>query len=103
MTQRRDSMPCLSAASARWDAEAEKIRYFASFDGSEEWIEVSGKDFSRLTRIHAREALDVICDTIASTLDRVNEVLGELTTFRKTMEELYMQQKSPSSDEAQEN
>jgi hypothetical protein len=101
MTQRRDSMPCLNGTSAHWDAEAGKVRYYASFDGSDEWIEVPGEDFARLTHLHAQEAIDVICDAITSTLDRVNTAMEEFMVFRKVLEA--MMPRPASAPEDKEN
>lgn len=88
MTARRESMPSLAAAAARWDAEAGKVRYYACFDGTDEWIEVTGEDFDRLTRLFAQEAIDVVCEAITSTLERVKDTLEEFSSFREQMEKL---------------
>jgi hypothetical protein len=99
VTARFDSMPFLSAARAHWDAEGRRVRYLASFDGTDEWIEISGEDFSRLTQFYAQEAIDVICDSIASTLDRVNAAMEEFTIFRKAMEAMIPRQGTPEGKE----
>lgn len=81
----------LVAASARWDASASKVRYYAAFEGAgedDEWIEVPAEDFDRLTRLFAQESIDVICHEIASTLENVKSTLGEFTAFREGLEKL---------------
>ena len=88
MTARRESMPCLSGAQAHWDTESGKVRYYAVFEGSDEWIEVPGEDFSRLVQLYAQETIDVICNTITSTLDNVKTALAEFSTFREGLEKL---------------
>jgi hypothetical protein len=81
-------MPALSSASARWDAEATKVRYYASFEGTAEWIEVPPEDFDRLTRLFAQEAIDVICEAISTTLNDVRTTLAEFSAFREGLEKL---------------
>ncbi len=103
MTQRREAMPCLSGASAHWDAGGGKVRYFANFEGTDEWIEVPGEDFSRLTQLFAQMTIDVICDAITSTLDRVNAATEEFVTFRKAVEEMYERQRATPRDEGNKN
>jgi hypothetical protein len=88
VTVRRASMPSLSAADARWDAEAGKVCYFACFEGTDEWIEISAEDFDRLTRLFAQEAIDVVCEAISSTLEHVKDTLEEFSSFREQMEKL---------------
>jgi len=96
-------MPYLSAASARWDAEAEKVCYFACFEGGDEWIEIPADDFDRLTRLFAQEAIDLVCESVTTTLDRVNDAMGEFMAFRKAMEEMYERQRPPKSDGEKDN
>jgi hypothetical protein len=91
-------MPLLSGTAAHWDAEASKIRYYANFDGTDEWVEVSGEDFSHLSRHFAREAVDVICDAVSSTIERLNAAMEEF--FRKAMEALMPR---PAPPEEREN
>lgn len=99
MTARRDSMPSLNGASAHWDAEADKVRFYANFDGSDEWIEIPGEDFTRLTQLHAQEAIEVICGAITSTLDRVNTAMEEFMIFRKAMEAMMPRHSTPEGKE----
>ena len=91
MTMRMDSMPCLAEAVARWDAESNKVRYYASFEGQEDnakWVEVSGEDFDRLTRLFTQEAIDAICHQIYETLDHVKATLADFSAFREGLEKL---------------
>ena len=90
MTARQESMPLLCAACARWDAEASRVRYFASFEGAtdDEWVEVPAEDFERLTRLYAQEAVDYACDAVATTLEHVNLAMQELAVFRRILEEM---------------
>ena len=81
-------MPCLSDARAHWDAETSKVRYYAAFDGREEWIEVPGEDFSRLVQLYSQEAINAICLSITSTLDNVQATLAEFSAFREGLEKL---------------
>lgn len=100
MTIRRDTMPCLCGARAHWDAEASKVRYFASFEGRDEWVEITGEEFSRLTQHYAQDAIDFAVDAIASTLERVNSAMEEFMTFRKAMEAMMPR---PKASEDKEN
>lgn len=88
MTARRESMPCLSDARAHWDADAHIVRYYAAFEGSEEWIEVPGEDFSRLVQLYSQEAINAICHSITSTLDNVQSTLADFSAFREGLEKL---------------
>jgi len=91
MTTRRESMPCLVQAVARWDAGENKVRYYAAFEGTadeEEWIEVPGEDFDRLTRMFTQEAVDAICHEVVETLDHVKSTLAEFSAFREGLEKL---------------
>lgn len=88
MTARQESMPCLNGARAQWDAEADRVRYYANFDGTDEWIEVPGEDFSRLVQLYSQEAINAICHSITSTLDNVQTTLAEFTAFREGLEKL---------------
>ncbi len=88
MTQRSESLPQLSDVRATWDAEAGKVRYSACFEGTDDWIEIPGEDFERLTRLFAQESIDFICDSIVTTLDRVKATLDDFGTFRDQMEKL---------------
>lgn len=99
MTARREAMPCLNNAAAHWDAEAVKVRYFASFEGSDEWVEITGEEFSQLTQLYAQQAIDVICDAVGSTLDRVNAAMEEFAIFRKAMEAMLPRQHAPEDKE----
>lgn len=107
MTARRESMPCLNGAEARWDAEASKVRYYARFEGadeksdeaSDEWIEVPPEDFARLTHLYAQETIDYVCHAISSTLDRVNVAMEEFMVFRKAMEAMMPRQRAPEDKE----
>jgi len=45
MTARQESMPA--------DVDVAKVRYYANFEGTEQWIEVPPEDFNRLTRLFA--------------------------------------------------
>ncbi len=103
MTARRETMACLSAADARWDAEAGKVRYFACFEGTEEWIEVPGEDFDRLTRLLAQEAIGFVCDSVSTTLDRVNGAMEKFMDLRKTMEAMMPKPTSAPPPEDKEN
>jgi hypothetical protein len=103
MTARRESMPCLSGARAHWDAEAQRVRYFASFEGApddaddaeNEWIEIPAEDFARLTNLYAQEAIDYICHAVTSTLEHVNSAMEEFMVFRKAMEAMMPRQSAP--------
>jgi hypothetical protein len=100
MTARRESMPTLSGARAHWDTEAQRVRYFASFEGAneeDEWIEVPADDFARLTHLYAQETVDHICYAITSTLERVNNAMEEFLVFRKAMEAM-MPRPSPAEE-----
>ena len=88
MTARRESMPYISNVSAHWDADAGKVCYFACFEGSDAWTEIPAEDFDRLTRMFAQEAIDFVCETVTSTLDRVNNVMEEFAVWRQTMESM---------------
>lgn len=99
MTQRRDSMPYVNGTSAHWDAEASKVRYFASFDSTDDWIEITGEDFSHLSRHFAQGTIDVICDAVASTLEHVNAAMEEFMIFRKAMEAMMPKKVSPEDKE----
>jgi hypothetical protein len=91
MTARQESMPCLAQVEARWDAEAKKIRYYASFEGAddqEQWIEVAAEDFDRLTRLFAQEAIDAVCHQIYETVDHVKSTLEEFSAFREGFEKM---------------
>ena len=88
MTQRSESMPQLSNVRATWDEEARKVRYSACFEGTDDWIEIPGEDFDRLTRLFAQESIDFICDSIVTTLDHVKATLDDFATFRDQMEKL---------------
>lgn len=91
MTARQESMPCLIQAMARWDADASKVRYFASFEGANEeqtWVEVPAEDFDRLTRLFAQEAIDGVCHQIYETMDQVKSTLEDFTAFREGLEKL---------------
>lgn len=98
MTARQESMPCLNDARAQWDAEAERVRYYANFDGTDDWIEVPGEDFSRLVQLAQQEAFDIICETITSTLDNVKATLAEFTAFRQEMEKLSRMTQPPAPE-----
>ena len=102
MTARQESMPCLNGARARWDTEADKVRYYANFDGTDDWIEIPGEDFSRLVQLYSQEAIDAICNTITGTLDNVRATLAEFTAFRQEMEK-FAQMTRPSAPEGTEN
>jgi hypothetical protein len=101
MTARQESMPCLNGSRAQWDAETERVRYFANFDGTDEWIEIPGED-SRLVQLYSQEAIDAICNAITGTLDNVKATLAEFMTFRQEMEKL-SQMTRPSAPEGTEN
>ena len=88
MTARRESMPCLNDARAHWDVETSKVRYYAAFEGSEEWIEVPGEDFARLVQLYSQEAINAICHSITTTLDNVQSTLAEFSAFREGLEKL---------------
>ena len=64
-------MPCLSDARAHWDADTGTVRYYAAFEGTEEWIEVPGEDFSRLVQLYLQEAFNVICHSITTILEDI--------------------------------
>ena len=88
MTARQESMPCLNGARARWDEEAHKVRYYANFEGTDEWIEVPGEDFTRLVQLYSQEAINGICHSITSTLENVQATLAEFSAFRDGLEKL---------------
>ena len=81
-------MPMLVGASAHWDASALKVRYYANFEGTENWIEVPAEDFDRLTHLFAQEAIDVVCEAITETLDGVRTTLAEFSAFREGLEKM---------------
>lgn len=99
MTARREGMPSLNGTSAHWDAEASKVRYFANFEGTDDWVEITGEDFSHLSRHYVRETVDFICDAIASTVERVNSAMEEFMVFRKAMEAMMPKKPSPEDKE----
>lgn len=99
MTLRRESMPTLVCARAHWDPDASKVRYYAQFESSDEWIEVTGEDFDRLTRLFAQEAIDMCCCAITETLDDVRSTLGEFSAFREGLEKLSDMTKARESKE----
>jgi len=88
MTARSESMPQFSEARAQWDAEQGKVRYFACFEGADEWVEVPGEDFDRLTRLFVQESIDFVCESIVTTLDHVKATLDDFAAFRDQMEKL---------------
>ena len=88
MTLRRESMPTLACARAHWDPDTAKVRYYAQFESSDEWIEVPGEDFDRLTRLFSQEAIDMCCCAITETIDDVRNTLGEFSAFREGLEKL---------------
>lgn len=102
MTARQESMPCLNGARARWDEEANKVRYYANFEGTDDWVEIPGEDFSRLVQLYSQESIDAICNAITGTLDNVKATLAEFTAFRQEMEKL-SQMTRPSAPEGTEN
>ena len=81
-------MPCLSDARAHWDADTGTVRYYAKFEGTEEWIEVPGEDFARLVQLYSQEAVNAICYSITSTLDNVQSTLADFSAFREGLEKL---------------
>lgn len=81
-----DPMPCLNGARARWDAEARQVRYYANFEGTDDWIEIPGEDFSRLVQLYSQESTDAICNMITGTLDKVKDTLADFTDFREGLE-----------------
>jgi len=100
VTTRSEALPCLNGTEARWDADGGRVRYYARFDGTDEWVEVSGEDFSHLSRHFARETVDVICDAVSSTIERLNAAMEEFAIFRKAMEALMPR---PAPPEEREN
>ena len=101
MTARRESMPLLCAACARWDGEAGCVRYFATFEGAadDEWVEVPAEDFDRLTRLYAQEAVDYACDAVGTTLEQVTLAMQELAVFRRALEEMAPRPAHPGDKE----
>jgi hypothetical protein len=106
VTARREVLPRLTNATAHWDAEAARVRYFANFNDSDEWIEVTGEEFSQLTRLYAQQAIDVIsmragsiCAAVGSTLERVNAAMEEFAIFRKAMEAMMPKKAAPEDKE----
>ena len=88
MTLRRESMPTLVCSRAHWDPDASKVRYYAQFESSDEWIEIPGEDFDRLTRLFSQEAIDMCCCAITETIDDVRETLGEFSALREGLEKI---------------
>ena len=101
MTARVESMPCLNGAKARWDAETQRVRYFANFEGTDEWIEVMGEEFDRLLKLYAQEAIDGISDAIMGTLENVRAVLTDFTAIRQEMEKLSQMTRPPAPEGAE--
>src|SRR5262245_42065083 len=99
MTQRRVSMPLLNDVSAHWDAEQCKVCYYANFDGTDEWVEITGEDFSLLSLHYARETADIICDAVSATIDRLNEAMEEFAIFRRALEAIMPRPPSPGEKE----
>lgn len=87
MTLRRESMPVLSGTRAHWDVELSKVRYYANFESSDDWIEVPAEDFDRLTRLFATEAIDMCCYAVTQTIDDIKAVLGEFSAFKDGLEQ----------------
>lgn len=98
MTALRDTLPCLVGASAHWDAEGNKVRYFAMFDGGKEWVEVTGDEFSRLTQHYAQDAIDYAVESITSTLEKLNSAMDEFSTFRNAMEGMMPRRSAPEGN-----
>jgi hypothetical protein len=98
MTLRMDSMPALSGTRANWDAELSKVRYYANFEGSDDWIEVPGEDFDRLTRLYATEAIDMVCFSITQAIENIKGVLGEFSAFKEGLEEKFGTKARPEGD-----
>lgn len=99
MTIRSESMPCLADVVARWDAEARKVRYYASFEGADEsdhWVEVPAEDFTRLTHLFTREAIEAACHQIYETLEHVKVVLTDFASFREGLEKFSEATRSPA-------
>jgi hypothetical protein len=95
-------MPCLVQTIARWDADASRVRYFASFEGADEeqkWVEVPAEDFDRLTRLFAQEAIDGVCHQIFETMDHVKSTLEDFTAFREGLEKLSVMTRSRADDQ----
>lgn len=98
MTARQESMPCLNGARARWDEGASKVRYYANFEGTDDWVEIPGEDFSRLVQLYSQESIDAICNAITGTLDNVKATLAEFTAFRQEMEKLSRMTQPPAPE-----
>lgn len=82
-------LPALVDAVARWDDEAQKVRYYATFDETDAWVEISGEEFSNVTRANVQDAVVAISHHVGETLSRVQEVLDEFGTFREKMEDMF--------------
>jgi len=87
MTLRRESMPVLCGTRAHWDVELSKVRYYAGFEGSDDYVEVSAEDFDRLTRLFATEAIDMCCYAVTQTIDDIKAVLTDFSAFKDGLEE----------------
>lgn len=101
MTARQESLPCLNGARARWDADAGRVRYFANFEGTDDWSEVPGEDFSRLVQLYSQEAIDAICNAITGTLDDARATLAQFMAFRQEMEKLSQMTRPPAPEGAE--
>jgi hypothetical protein len=98
MIARQDSMPCLNGVRARWDQEVGKVRYYANFEGTDDWIEIPGEDFSRLVQLYSQESIDAICNAITGTLDNVKATLAEFMAFRHEMDKLSRMTQPPTPE-----
>lgn len=96
MTARVESMPCLNGVRARWDATTSQVRYFANFEGTDEWIEILGEEFDRLVKLYAQESIEAISDVVMGTLENVRAVLADFTAFRQEMEKLSQMTRPPA-------
>ena len=101
MTARVESMPCLNGARARWDADKSQVRYYANFEGTDEWVEILGEEFDRLVKLYAQEAIDAISDAVMGTLESVRATLADFTAFRQEMEKLSQMTRPPAPEGAE--
>lgn len=87
-----EDLPMLVDAATRWDTEARRVRYYAMWDDTNAWIEVSAEEFANVTRVSVQDAVIAIGQHVDATLTRVREVLEEFGTFREKMEDLFRRQ-----------
>jgi len=96
-------LPILGDAVARWDADARKVRYYATWDDTDAWVEICAEEFANVTRANVQDAVVAIGHHVDETLTHVRETLADFMAFRKTMEKMFEGQHPPSRDEGKGN